>query len=84
MSEVKLNREIYNVVVLDNEWMCNEHPDTQLEFHHLSSQYEYYACPKCGQLMNFNYCIFYYYEVYSCIDKECNGVLKAIVNNDFY
>ena len=42
MSEVKLNREIHNVVVLDNEWMCNEHPDTILEFHHLSSQYEYY------------------------------------------
>ena len=48
MSEIKLNREIYNVVVLDNEWMCNEHTDTPLEFHHLSSQYEYYACPKCG------------------------------------
>ena len=48
MSEVKLNREIHNVVVLNNEWMCNEHPDTPLEFHHMSSQYEYYACPKCG------------------------------------
>lgn len=48
MSEVKLNREIHNVEIIDNEWMCNEHPDTILEFHHLSSQYEYYACPKCG------------------------------------
>ena len=47
-NEVKLKREIYSVVVLDNEWMCDEHPDTPLEFHHLSSQYEYYACPKCG------------------------------------
>ena len=27
-NEVKLNREIYSVVVLDNEWMCDEHPDT--------------------------------------------------------
>ena len=48
MSEVKLNREIYDVKIVDNEWMCNQHPDTILEFHHLSSQYEYYACPKCG------------------------------------
>ena len=48
IAEVKLNREIYEVVVIDNEWMCDEHPDTVLEFHHMSNQYEYYACPKCG------------------------------------
>ena len=48
MAEVKLNREIYEVVVIDNEWMWDEHPDTILEFHHMDNNYEYYACPKCG------------------------------------
>ena len=48
MAEVKLNREIYEVVVLDNEWMCNDHPDTILEFYDMDNNYEYYACPKCG------------------------------------
>ena len=51
-EQVKLNRQIYQVEVKEidgtTEWMCNEHPDTVLEFHHMSSQYEYYACPKCG------------------------------------
>ena len=63
MSEVKLNREIHDVVVLDNEWMCNEHPDTILEFHHMSNQYEYYACPKCGN--------------YIKVDQEINTVLNC-------
>lgn len=52
MSEVKLNREIYNVSMKEidgeNHWMCNEHPDTVLEFYDMDNNYEYYACPKCG------------------------------------
>lgn len=47
-DKIKLNREIRNVKVENNEWMCDEHPDTVLEFHHMTNQYEYYACPKCG------------------------------------
>lgn len=58
--------------------------DAEQELYQINNWQLSSRCPKCGQLMNFNYCIFYYYEVYSCIDKECNGVLKAIVNNDFY
>ena len=50
-NEVKLNHEIYDVVVVDNEWMCDKHKDTPLEFHHLSASYEYYACPKCGNFI---------------------------------
>lgn len=48
MSEVKLNNIIRNVKIINNEWMCNEHPNVILEFHHMSNQYEYYACPECG------------------------------------
>lgn len=48
MSEVKLNTEIHNVEVIDNEWICNVHKDTILEFHSMSFNYEYYCCPKCG------------------------------------
>lgn len=47
-DKVKLNLEIREVKVVDNEWMCDEHPDTVLEFYKLTQQYEYYACPKCG------------------------------------
>lgn len=48
MSEVKLNREIYNVEIVDNEWVCDVHTDTILEFYCLTHHHEYYACPKCG------------------------------------
>lgn len=54
MSEVELNKQIWDVVVLDNEWMCDEHPDTVLEFHHMDHSYEYYACPCCGNYIKVN------------------------------
>ena len=47
-EEIKLNHQIRDVKVVNNEWMCNVHKDTQLDFHHMTGQYEYYACPKCG------------------------------------
>lgn len=50
----KLNNQIHNVKVIDNEWVCNIHEDTILVFHSMSSQYEYYSCPKCGNYIKVN------------------------------
>lgn len=44
----KLKDEIFDVQIVDNEWMCNNHPTVPLAFYKLTPSYEYYACPECG------------------------------------
>lgn len=48
MSDIKLNNIIRNVKIINNEWVCNEHPYIILEFYDMDNNYEYYACPECG------------------------------------